>query len=83
MLNDYNIPKGRAAKIAVLQAIMEGKMTIDDLKKEGYEVEMWRPDETNPSYLISFDGSKRIAVTKFEEQKRNSKATFITLNLNT
>jgi hypothetical protein len=64
--NNYNLPKSKAGKNALLKAIATGKKNVDDLNKE---------DEITVNMYLAGDGSFP------PDWGRDPNATYVTLNI--
>lgn len=89
MRKDYNIPPTKKGKVELLESIMKGEKSIDDLKEAGYEVTLWREDPNNPGFMQTFlngpGGSgvgTSISKEEYEVKMKIGKAIHVTLELN-
>lgn len=74
----------RQEKIKLLNNILAGKATIEEVDNSSYSVELWEEDPTNKNYLVGIgDTTKRISKADFEANKeKNRTGYYVTLNLN-
>ena len=79
---NFTIPKQRSEKIKLLKDLQTGKRTIAEVFNLGYNISMWKVDETDEDYLISFDGTERVSKKDYEKSMLTDKAIYVTLDLN-
>ena len=80
-MKNYNIPKTRKEKINLLKAISNGHKTIDSLKDRLFEIVMWQQDQSDPDYLITFDGLHSVSKTEHERNTLAENIIGVTLEI--